>query len=117
MENMQEKQNSAIRLLEWIGDNVRDWDIISNQITSDLTHEQCLTMMGKLIDNSLYSMALFILLISANDYTMGRAAEKWVNKKVIEEIKSKGAETVFAQFIEIVKEEEKKYKKDHKQMP
>lgn len=103
MENLQEKQDSAIRLLEWINDNLKEWHEIENLITGDFTHEQCLATIGKLIDSSLYSTAIFILLTSVNDYVTGQAIEKWVNNKIIDEVKNKGVKTVWAEFMEIAK--------------
>ena len=103
MENSLEKQDNAIRLLEWINDNTMEWQKIESLVTGDFTHEQCLATMEKLIDNSQYSTAIFILLTSVNNYATGRAIEKWVTKKVIDEIKSKGIKTVWAEFIEIAK--------------
>ncbi len=103
MENIQEKQDNAIRLLEWINDNTKEWHKIESLVTGDFTYEQCLATMEKLIDNSLYSTAIFILFTSVNDYVTGRAIEKWVNKKIIEEIENKGIRTVWAEFIEIAR--------------
>lgn len=101
MENLQENQDNAIRFLEWIDNNTEDWHTIESLITGNFTHEQCLAMLEKLIDNALYSTAIFILLTSANDYVTGKAIEKWINRKVIDEIKNKGIKTVWAEFLEI----------------
>jgi len=103
MENLQEKQDSAIHFLEWINDNLKEWHEIEGLITGDFTHEQGLATIEKLIDNSLYSTAIFILLTSVNDYITGQAIEKWINKKIVDEIKNKGIKTVWAEFIEIAK--------------
>ena len=103
MDNLQEKQDNAILFLEWINDNIKEWHNIESLVTGDFTHEQCLATIEKLIDSSLYSMAIFILLTCVNDYVTGQAIERWVNKKVIDEIKTKGIKTVWAEFVEIAK--------------
>lgn len=62
----------------------------------------------ELIKNSQYETAYIALMECAEDYLVICAIDKWVNQKLLEEIKSKGADKVSHEFFQILTEELKR---------